>query len=110
MNNTDKSALNLVVLGQSITVTCPTQEIESLTKSATYLENKLFELRRVYPALHMDKLIAMVALQLTHESLRLKREDETLNTFLTDFIEELDHNIATAAELNLLSSRHLENA
>lgn len=100
MSNSAKSALNLAVLGQSITITCPTHETEALTESAQYLEKKLFELRRIYPALNMDKLVAMVALQLAHESLRLQQEDNTLNGLLTRFVDELDHQIAQAAELN----------
>lgn len=110
MNKLEKSALNLIVLGQSISVSCPSQEVESLSASARHLEEKLFELRKAYPALNIDKLIAMLALQLVHESLRLKHDEDAINSLLKRAIEDLDRHIAKSAELTSVSSRLVESA
>jgi cell division protein ZapA (FtsZ GTPase activity inhibitor) len=108
MSNTIRSTLNLVVLGQSINVACPAGEIESLNKAAKLLENKLFDLRKAYPSLNMDKLVAMLALQIAHESLSSKQNEGYLHTQLVRYIEDLDRQIAKANEAISSTARVLE--
>lgn len=88
----EQETITITVLDQEYKIKCSQKEIESLQKSAAFLDIKMSEIKKSVPTMTKDKIAVMAALNIV--SSYLNQEDE-LKEFSTigDEIESLQKSI-----------------
>lgn len=100
----DKLKLELKLLDKSFTIACSSEQVAEFENASKYLGEKLEQISSRTRALNFDKLLTMVALNITHELLQVKREQaeqEKTTGDLTERLEKILTNLEQSLEDNL---------
>lgn len=93
------------ILEKEYQVSCPADERAQLVKSAELLNAKMREIRDSGRVVGLDRIAVMAALNLANELIRLKSEDEELQTVvdlrLRNLRERLDSALGPHQQLEL---------
>jgi cell division protein ZapA len=96
------------VLGKTFQVKHPENETVSLQKAASYLEEKMREVRSNTSLLSIDRIAVIVALNLSHQLLTAEHDSLTETQKLNDRLQELNSKmeniLAQHAQLELQSA------
>ena len=80
--------VDLNILGRSLKLNCPVEEIPSLKKAAEDLENRLQELRRKTQIMNSAQLIITAALNISYE---LTKANQLNNPLSHDYANRLQN-------------------
>lgn len=100
MDNQD--SLTIKVLEKEYRVACPAEEQESLTASASMLNDKLMQIKSKGSVISTERIAVMAALNMSHEILNGKAlvgEHEELNDRIDRLSERIDN---TMREIKLI--------
>lgn len=88
--------ITIKVLDKEFRVACPESEQASLLQSATYLSDKMKEVRDTGKVIGMDRIAVMAALNLVHELLQSRSEQSDFTRTFGHRIEVLQDKVDTA--------------
>ena len=71
------------ILDKEYRIACPRDEKEGLLNSAEYLNSRLREIRNTGKVIGADAVLALAALNITHELLTQKWQQERIGTRIT---------------------------
>ncbi len=92
------NAVTINILDKEYRVACPPEEQEELLRSASYLNKKMKEIRDGGKVIGTDRIAVMAALNLSHELLKARSENEFHDTTLGSRIRSLQNKIDTALQ------------
>lgn len=76
--NQEKNDVTVRIMNRDFRVKCPISKVSDLKKAATYLENKIKEIKEDYEKiLNKDSLLAIAALNTIAEMFQLKNQHHT---------------------------------
>lgn len=84
-----KQPINIDILGKRFTFTCQSDEVESLQKAASYLNQKMRDIRDKGRIFGMDRIAIMAALNMSHELLTEKHQSLDYRTHLEEKVRSL---------------------
>lgn len=87
------TATTVEVLGKSYQVKCPEHEVDALQQAASYLEEKMSEIRKVNHILSIDRIAVIAALNMTHQLLTVQQEKELYTQKINARLQELQNKI-----------------
>ena len=64
--------LNITIMGRDFHITCPAEEQEEIELAATYLIDKIQEIRAEGKVIDSDRIAIIAALRIAHELLMLR--------------------------------------
>ena len=102
----DVKTVRVSILDKEYQVSCREDEVQALQKSATYLDEKMREMRENSNVVGLDRLAVMAALNLTNELLTQSEIADDLDSRQTEIASKLT---TQQAELASLSDK-LDNA
>jgi cell division protein ZapA len=88
--------VNLHILEKDYVVACPEKERETLMASAQYLNNKLQEVRDGGKLVNTERMVIVSALNIIHESLQDKQQQENDMHIFNEKVERLQKKIELA--------------
>jgi len=90
--------LTINILGEEYMISCEPGEEEALRDSASFLDNRMKEIRAGGKVMSNERIAVMAALNLTHELLQQKNSREDLSISITSRIRSLKEKIENALE------------
>lgn len=84
------------LLDKEYRVSCPAEEQEALTLSASYLGKKMKEIRDSGKVIGTDRIAVMAALNISHELLKMRSENASQNDALGTRIRSLQNKVDAA--------------
>ncbi|MBA1148437.1 cell division protein ZapA [Ectothiorhodospiraceae bacterium WFHF3C12] len=87
------------ILDREFLVSCPEEERPGLLESASYLNERMREIRDGGKVVGMDRIAVMAALNITHELLRARNSADSLSE-VRQRLEALDEKLAEAIDRN----------
>ena len=84
------------ILDKEYQVSCPEEEVEALTKSARYLDQKMAEIRSSGKVVGLDRIAVMAALNITNAFLNGQDTISETQDALTDRIGYLSDKVSNA--------------
>ncbi|MEM7098946.1 MAG: cell division protein ZapA [Pseudomonadota bacterium] len=84
------------ILDKEYQVSCPEEEVEALTKSARYLDQKMSEIRSSGKVVGLDRIAVMAALNITNAFLNGQDTISETNDTLSDRITFLSEKVGSA--------------
>jgi cell division protein ZapA len=105
MSKNDLKAVTIRILGKEYDVNSPPNEVDKLLSSATYLDEKMQEIRSKGNTVGLERIAVMAALNITYElmSARGKLKKQTSDT------EEYLSRLETKIEKALLEVLQIED-
>lgn len=97
-------SINITLLGRDYQIACPPEEEEALRRSVRYLDQQMEQMRNRSAALSYDKIAVLVALNITHDFLKLSSEANNSETASLREIKQLEKKIDNA----LIAVRQIE--
>ncbi len=94
MSNPSTVVVN--ILDKEYQVSCPEDEVEALTKSARFLDQKMAEIRASGKVVGLDRIAVMAALNITNAFLNGQDTITETQDALTDRINYLSEKVSTA--------------
>lgn len=97
----------VTILGKEYRIACPPEEKEGLIQSAALVDEKMRELRNRGRTLGVENVAVMAALNIAHEMLVKREEEEADLVFeptVNDRLKQLNHKI----ELAMADVRQME--
>ncbi|MEM8844749.1 MAG: cell division protein ZapA [Pseudomonadota bacterium] len=88
--------ITVQILDKEYRIACPKGEEESLRASADLLNKRINEVRDTGKVIGPDRIVAMTALNLVHELLSERDENEKQSTQFTSKVRNLHERIETA--------------
>ncbi len=88
-----KNNIEIHILGQSIKLYCPVEQQEALLESALLLEGRVARLKEQSKIIQLEKVLAIVALNLQFELDQEKVKNKTVQNALTSCITKLDSSL-----------------
>jgi cell division protein ZapA len=92
--NPNKDMIQIQLLGKAYAMACPPEETQRLKEAAQCLDQKIRTLSAAHRTLPIERVVMMVALELSHELLALRSESrdykETLETKVRALTAVLD--------------------
>lgn len=88
--------ITIKVLDKEFRVACPASEQTALLESANYLSEKMREVRDTGKVIGMDRIAVMTALNLVHELLQSRSEQEDFSSTFGQRLQLLQDKIDTA--------------
>ena len=86
------------ILDKEYQVSCPEEEVEALTKSARYLDQKMSEIRSSGKVVGLDRIAVMAALNITNAFLNgqdtISETQDTLSDRITFLSEKVGNALA----------------
>ena len=76
------------ILDKEYRIACPKEEKEGLLTSAEYLNSQLKEIRHTGKVIGADRILALAALNITHELLTQKWQQERIGTRISQLREK----------------------
>ena len=64
-----QTTVTVSILGKDYQINCPPEEVDSLKKSASYLDEKMKDIKSNSNLIGLDRLAVMAALNISHEFL-----------------------------------------
>lgn len=89
----NSKVIELSVLGQILRLNCPEQQHDALKQSAKELELYVNEMRERTGILQLERILAIVALNLNYELNQEKQKNMNIESNLKNRIEQLDHSL-----------------
>ena len=97
--------ITVQILDKEYRIACPAGEEEALRESATFLNNRIIEVRESGKVIGPDRITVMAALNLAHEFLSERSEFEqatsSINTRVRTLHERIDNAIRSSNQLEL---------
>ena len=90
------NAIAIQILDKEYMVACPEDERDELLDSARFLDERMRETRDAGKVLGTERMAVMTALNIVHEFLQHRRENDTVNQGLNDSISSLSNKIEAA--------------
>lgn len=87
--------IELHILGQSLRLNCPAEQHDALREAAAALEQRVNELKQRSGILQLDKILAIVGLNLSYELAQEKQKNHTQQDLMSHRIQQLDHSLTT---------------
>ncbi len=94
--NGESVPITIKVLDKEFRIACPESEQASLLESASYLSDKMREVRDTGKVIGMDRIAVMTALNLVHELLQSKSEQANFSRDFGHRLELLQDKIDSA--------------
>lgn len=91
----------LRLLDREFLIACAPDEREGLLQAATYLDQKMRELRANARTPGFDRLAVLTAISITHEYLALRRQHEGVDRSVTEGLAALRHKLEAALDAPL---------
>ena len=88
----DLQTVTVRILDKEYQVSCPPEDVDSLTQSARFLDQRMVEIRNSGKVVGLDRIAVMAALNIAHE-------------FLSGELQSKDTEASTKQRLNQLSER-----
>ncbi|WP_416885634.1 cell division protein ZapA [Marinospirillum sp.] len=96
--SSDKNTTEITILDRKYLIACPKEEQAALLRSASYLNQKMQEIKRTGKVLSLERLAIMAALNITHEMLGRNESEQNnsaqlqrLDRQLDQALEKFDH-------------------
>ena len=86
----EKKTLSVTILDREYLVACPTGQEKKLTEAAMTLNDKMREIRETGKVFGIERIAVMAALNLTHELLQSKPENENDRSAIVRLNTKLD--------------------
>ncbi len=83
------------ILDKEFLIACPEDEKNDLMKSASYLDQRMREVRKSGKVVGADRIAVMVALNITHEMLQTSEDGADINQLVQDRIQTMSQRIAS---------------
>ncbi len=96
MSSSNSSPVNLRILGKDYVLACPEEERETLITSANILSQKVQEVREGGKVVGSERMVVVSALNIIHEYLQYKYQQEAQQTQLHQQISQLQAKIDLA--------------
>ena len=93
---TSPNAIAIQILDKEYMVACPEEEREELLESARFLDERMRETRDAGKVLGTERMAVMTALNIVHELLQHRRDNEHNTQGLNDSISSLTSKIEAA--------------
>ena len=94
------STVSVTILDKEYQVSCPPEEVDELTASARFLDQKMAEIRSSGKVVGLDRIAVMAALNIANELLSVERQLDREQKSVTDRITNL------ATKVNNALSQH----
>jgi cell division protein ZapA len=92
----DQTPISVNILDKEYRISCQPDERDALFESARYLDHKMREVRQTGRVIGAEKIAVMVALNIAHELLELKKYKLNDTQLLTSRIKNLQDKIEIA--------------
>lgn len=92
----DEKRVSIAILDKEYQIGCPTEKEQDLVASASYLDEKMREIRDSGRVVGMDKVAVMAALNIAHELLSMKDVKDQSSKNVDNYLQVL-HDKAEAA-------------
>ena len=92
----ESSAVSINLLDKEYRVSCPPEEQEALMVSASFLGKKMKEIRDSGKVVGTDRIAVMAALNLTHELLKTRTDNVSINDTFGARIRSIQNKIDAA--------------
>lgn len=86
-------SIELSVLGQLLRLNCPEEQHHSLRQAAHILDSRVSEMKERTGILQLEKVLSIVALNLSYELLQEKEKSERVQKVVATRIQQLDHSL-----------------
>lgn len=86
----EQNALTVNILDREYRVACPKGQEEKLTEAANTLNRKMKEIRETGKVFGIERIAVMAALNLTHELIQSKPDNETDRAAIRRLNDKLD--------------------
>lgn len=84
----DSDKANVHILDKNFRVKCPPNQVESLNAAADYLDKEMRKMRQ-NGVVGMDRIAIITALNITHELLQVRQQNDQMIESTTQKIQEL---------------------
>ncbi len=88
-----KNNIEIQILGQSIKLYCPEEQQQALLESALLLEGRVARLKEQSKIIQLEKVLAIVALNLQFELDQEKAKNSEVQNVLTSCVTKLDSSL-----------------
>jgi cell division protein ZapA len=99
------TTVSVKILDKEYQVSCPAEEVDALTASARFLDQKMRQIREGGKVFGLDRMAVMTALNIANDFLTSNNASsgarETVNTRLEDLSERIGQALTEAKQLNL---------
>jgi cell division protein ZapA len=92
----ESGGMSIRLLDKEYRVSCPPEEQDALTVSASYLGKKMKEIRDSGKVVGTDRIAVMAALNITHELLKIRTDNVSLNDNFGSRIRSIQNKIDAA--------------
>ncbi|AWX14462.1 cell division protein ZapA [Mergibacter septicus] len=86
--------IDLHIFGQNLRLSCPEDQHQALKTAAANLEKRVNELKARTNILQLEKVLAIVGLNLSYELEQEKLKNSTQTNVVTDRIQQMDHSLS----------------
>lgn len=86
-------SIEITIFGQTLRLNCPEQQHEELRAASQDLENKVAELKERTGIVQLERLLAIVGLNLSFELAQEKQKNLAIENVLQTRIQQLDHSL-----------------
>jgi cell division protein ZapA len=100
MNDSELKPIVVQILDKEYWVNCSAEEQEALHASARYLSDKMREIRHTGKIIGADRIAVMAALNIAHELLELRKQQEGLSYSFNARLHALQNRLEVALEQN----------
>jgi cell division protein ZapA len=100
MSESDVSRLSVRILDKEYFVACPPDERADLLDSAEYLSKKMREIRDTGKVVGTDRIAVMVALNLTNELLKARKQESALSGPLQSRVKGMRDRVESSLQKN----------
>lgn len=102
--SSDNTPVTIQILDKEYRIACPAGEEDALRASATFLNSRIKEVRESGKAIGPDRVTVMAALNIAHECIEQRNEQEEYSSNITNRVRSLHERIDSA----IRSSQQLE--
>jgi cell division protein ZapA len=99
------TTVSVKILDKEYQVSCSAEEVDALTASARFLDQKMRQIREGGKVFGLDRIAVMAALNIANDFLTSNNASsgarETVNTRLEDLSERIGQALTEAKQLNL---------
>ena len=92
----DITTVSVTILDKEYQVSCPPDEVDDLTRSARFLDERMREIRDGAKVFGIDRIAVMAALNISHELLGLKIDHDVVAAGTNDKLIELTERVTRA--------------
>lgn len=104
-SSNEATPVTVTILGKEFRVACPAEERESLMRSATYLDDKMRDIRARGRTVGNDNIAIMAALNIAHEMLQSKtsldRNDKNISARIKSIQSKIESALSDARQIEI---------